>query len=349
MNKRLFVSVIVCTYNGENRIKDCLDALITQDYPQDRYETIVVDDGSTDRTDEIVSKYPVKIIKHRKNLGISSARNTGLRNANGTIVAYTDDDCIPKKSWIKNLVKSYTNGVIAVGGLTIPFSTKTIMEKYMAETGYGNPAPLEFRKSKNPFYRFYIYLKDMFWPITTNQNDPVQVTDIYTGNASFRKRVLKEAGEWEEDLNSSEDLEMCEKLNEKFKNKKILFTKKAVVIHKHQTSFFYFLKQTFKRSEDILKCYLKYNKIPPVFPLPLFILLLIFIIGYFNILLGFLTLIISPHFFYLWWSIKFFRKLKLYYLLFPYMQFSLELATILGILRGFIILKLRNKNESNKK
>ena len=104
--------------------------------------------------------------------------------------------------------------------------------------------------------------------------------------------------------------------------------------------FFYFLKQTFKRSEDILKCYLKYNKIPPVFPLPLFILLLIFIIGYFNILLGFLTLIISPHFFYLWWSIKFFRKLKLYYLLFSYMQFSLELATILGMLRGFIRLKL---------
>ena len=340
MNKKPFVSIVVCTYNGENRIKDCLDALITQDYPQDRYETVVVDDGSTDRTDEIVSKYPVKIIKHRKNLGISSARNTGLRNANGTIVAYTDDDCIVKKVWLKNLVKFYRDDIVAVGGLIIPFSVRTIMEKYMAETGYGNPAPLEFRKSKNPLYRFYIYLKDMFWPITITQKDPVQVSSIYTGNASFRKKILKEVGEWEEDLNSSEDSEMCEKLNKKFKNKKILFTKKAVVIHKHQTSFFYFLKQTFKRSENTLKYYLKYNKIPPVFPFPLFILLLTFLVGYFNILLGFLTLIISPHFFYLWWSIKFFRKLKLYYLLFPYMQFSLELTTILGMLRGFIRLKL---------
>jgi glycosyltransferase involved in cell wall biosynthesis len=340
MNKIPFVTVIVCTYNGEKHIKDCLDALTKQDYPKDKYETIVVDDGSTDRTDEIVSKYPVKIIKHRKNLGISSARNTGLRNANGTVVAYTDDDCIPKTSWLKNLIKFYTDDVIAVGGLTIPFSTKTIMEKYMAEIGYGNPTPLEFRKSKNPLYRFYIYLKDMFWQITTNEKNPIQVGSIYTLNASFIKKILEEAGEWEEDLNSSEDSEMCEKFNKKFKNKKILFTKKAVVIHKHRTSFIYFLKQTFKRSEDTLKCYLKYNKIPPVFPLPLFILLLIFIIGYFNILLGFLTLIISPHFFYLWWSIKFFSKLKLYYLVFPYMQFSLELAATLGILKGFVRLKL---------
>ncbi len=340
MNKIPFVTVIVCTYNGEKYIKDCLDALTKQDYPKDKYETIVVDDGSTDRTNKIVSEYSVKVIKHEKNLGICSARNTGLRNANGTIVAYTDDDCIPKTSWLKNLIKFYTDDVIAVGGLTIPFSCSTIMEKYMAETGYGNPAPLEFRKSKNPFYRFYIYLKDMFWPITTNQKDPIQVGSIYTLNASFIKKILEEAGEWEEGLDFQEDQEMNDRLNKKFKNKKILFTKKAVVIHKHRTSFFYFLKQTFIRSENTLKCYLKYNKIPPVFPFPLFILLFTFLVGYFNILLGFFTLIILPHFFYLWWLIKFFRKIKLYYLLFPYMQFSLELAKILGMLRGFIRLKL---------
>jgi glycosyltransferase involved in cell wall biosynthesis len=339
MNKKPFASVIVCTYNGEDRIRDCLDSLIVQDYPRDRYEIIVVDDGSTDRTNKIVSEYSVKVIKHEKNLGICSARNTGLRNANGTIVAYTDDDCIPKKSWLKNLIKFYTDDVIAVGGLTIPFSCSTIMEKYMAETGYGNPAPLEFRKSKNPFYRFYIYLKDMFWPITTNQKDPIQVGSIYTLNASFIKKILEEAGEWEDGFDFREDQEMSDRLNKKFKNKKILFTKKAVVIHKHRTSFFYFLKQTFIRSENTLKCYLKYNKVPPVFPFPLLILLLTFLVGYFNILLGFLTLIISPQFFYLWWFVKFLRKLKFYYLLFPYMQSILELSTILGMLRGFIRLK----------
>ena len=134
MNKIPFVTIIVCTYNGEKYIKDCLDALIEQDYPKDKYEIIVVDDGSIDKTNEIASKYSVKVIKHEKNLGICSARNTGLRNANGTIVAYTDDDCIVKKGWLKNLVKFYGDNVIAVGGLTVPFSCSTIMEKYMAET-----------------------------------------------------------------------------------------------------------------------------------------------------------------------------------------------------------------------
>jgi len=348
MNKKPFISIIVCVYNGENRIKDCLEALLAQDYPKNKYEIIVVDDGSTDKTNDIVSKYPIRVIKHRKNLGICSARNSGLRNAHGIIIAYTDDDCIPIKNWIKNLVKFYKDDVIAVGGLTIPFSTKAIMEKYMTETGYGNPAPLEFRKNNNPFYRFYIYLKDMFWPITTTQKDPIQVGSIYTLNASFLKIILEEAGGWVEGLDFREDLEMSDRLNKKFKNRKILFTKEAVVIHKHRTSFFYFLKQTFIRSENTLKCYLIYNKIPPIFPFPILIILFSLIVGYFNILLGSLALVVLPQFFYLWWLIKFIRKLKLFYLLFPYMQFALEFATILGIIRGFIRLKLKKKNNANK-
>jgi glycosyltransferase involved in cell wall biosynthesis len=340
MKKLPFVSIVVCTFNGSSRISDCLNSLSHQDYPKNSYEIIVVNDGSTDDILKILAQYPVKVVNHLENLGICAARNSGLQNASGSIVAYTDDDCIADKNWIRNLVKHYGINVIAVGGVTVPYSVNNLMEKYMAETGYGNPAPIEFRKNNNPFYRFYIYLKDMFWPITTNQKDPIQVGSIYTLNASFIKKILEEAGEWEEGFDFREDQEMSDRLNKKFKNKKILFTKKAVVIHKHRTSFFYFLKQTFKRSENTLKCYLNYNKIPPVFPFPLLILLLTFLVGYFNILLGFLTLIILPQFFYLWWLIKFFRKLKFYYLLFPYMQSILELATILGMLRGFIRLKL---------
>ncbi|GAH48174.1 unnamed protein product [marine sediment metagenome] len=86
MNKKPFISIVLYTCNEEKYIKGCLDALSTQDYPKDRYEIIVVDDGSTDRTNEIVSKYSVKVTKHRKNLGIGSARNTGLRNANVRIL-----------------------------------------------------------------------------------------------------------------------------------------------------------------------------------------------------------------------------------------------------------------------
>ena len=86
MNKKPFISIVLYTCNEEKYIKDCLDALIKQDYPKDRYEIIVVDDGSTDRTNEVVSKYPAKVTNHKKNLGICSTRNTGLRNANVKIL-----------------------------------------------------------------------------------------------------------------------------------------------------------------------------------------------------------------------------------------------------------------------
>lgn len=351
MNKRLLVSVIVCTYNGENRIRDCLEALIIQDYPKDRYEIIVVDDGSTDGTNEIVSEYPVKVIKHKKNLGICSARNTGLHNANGTIVVYTDDDCTPKRSWLENLVKFYRDDVVAVGGLTVPFSCNTITEKYMAETGYGNPAPLEFGKSKNPLYRFLVYLKDMFFPVTATSNPLIEVYTIYTSNASFRKNILEQIGGWDEDLKFGGDTEICLRIHKKLVGKKILFTNKAKIIHKHHTSFIKFLKDIFLRNGDRIKYYLKYKKIPPIFPFPIFIILITLISWVFNLFYGFFSLLFLPQILYIWWPIKFFKKLKLYYLLFPYIQFILELATTLGMFMGYIkqTLKQHYKNETKHK
>ena len=352
MNKKPFVSVIVCTYNGEDRIRDCLDALIAQDYPRDRYETIVVDDGSTDNTSKVVSKYPTKLIRHKKNLGTYTSRNTGLRNAKGEIVAYTDDDCIQNKSWLKNLVKPYNNkNVVAVGGITESFSYNTIAEKYMAETGYGNPISLESGKLKNPLDRFLRYLKDMFFPVTFTSNSLTEVYAIATLNASFRKNILKQIGGWDDDLKFGGDTEICTRIHEKLIGKKILCTNKAKIFHKHRTSFFKFLKDIFLRNEDRLKYYQKYKKIPPIFPFPIFIILASLISSAFNLFYGFLFLLFLPQILYIWWLIKFFKKLKPYYLIFSYMQFSLELATMLGMLRGYIkqTLKQQDKNETKHK
>jgi glycosyltransferase involved in cell wall biosynthesis len=340
MNKLPLVSIIITTYNREKYIGVCMNALTKQDYPRDRYEIIVVDDGSVDKTSDVVLKYPVKLIRHEKNLGIPYGRNTGLKNAKGEIIAITDDDCIADKKWLKNLIEPYKNTeIIGVGGIVLPYSCNHITEKYMFETGYGNPAPIDFGKSKNPLYRFLIYLKDMFKPVAM-QGGIIQVQNIYTGNASFRKKDLEHIGGFDEKLKTSEDTDVCTRLNMKFRNKKIVFTNKSIILHKHHTSFFCFLKQTFMRSTKTLQHYLKHNKIPPVFPFPMFTLLLTFIVVYFNLFLGLLTLVILPQILYLWWLVKFFKRHKFYYLLFPYMQFSLELATIFGMFRGFIDLEL---------
>jgi glycosyltransferase involved in cell wall biosynthesis len=102
-----FFSVVICTYNGSATIKDTLEGLKQLRYP--RFEVIVVNDGSKDNTAEIVRQYDnVKLIT-TTNCGLSSARNTGMYNAKGDIVAYIDDDAYPDAHWLHYLAYAYNN------------------------------------------------------------------------------------------------------------------------------------------------------------------------------------------------------------------------------------------------
>jgi len=112
------ISVIVCTYNGSKTIRDCLEGLLALEYPN--YEVIIVDDGSTDGTREIVKQYGFRVIS-TANRGLSSARNTGLEAASGEIVAYLDDDAFPDPHWLTFLASSFMNTRhVGFGGPNIP-------------------------------------------------------------------------------------------------------------------------------------------------------------------------------------------------------------------------------------
>ncbi len=112
-----FISVVVCSYNGSSTIRDTLSALMKLDYP--KFEVIVINDGSKDNLVSIVNEYPVKLIT-TLNKGLSSARNTGMNNAKGEIVAYIDDDAYPEEHWLHYLAYAYTNSThAAMGGPNI--------------------------------------------------------------------------------------------------------------------------------------------------------------------------------------------------------------------------------------
>jgi len=109
------VSVVVCTYNGSGTLEQCLKSLQVLHYPD--YEVIVVDDGSTDDTCEILTRFPDVRAIHQANMGLSVARNVGLREATGVIVAFTDSDCFADPEWLTHLVHQLLrSGAGAVGG-----------------------------------------------------------------------------------------------------------------------------------------------------------------------------------------------------------------------------------------
>ena len=92
----LHISIILPVYNVENYISDCLDSLLSQDIPEDNYEIICVNDGSTDKSAEIISCYAMKnrnihLIK-QENRGVSNARNNGLNVAKGNYIWFIDPD-----------------------------------------------------------------------------------------------------------------------------------------------------------------------------------------------------------------------------------------------------------------
>ena len=96
------VSVVVCSYNGGRTLPQCLQSLSELDYPD--YEVILVDDGSTDKTQEIAARFPEITNVLQANLGLSVARNVGLKYATGEIIAYTDSDCFADPNWLTHLV-----------------------------------------------------------------------------------------------------------------------------------------------------------------------------------------------------------------------------------------------------
>src|SRR5438034_6118354 len=108
------ISVVVCSHNGARTIRDCCEGLLKLDYPN--YEVIVVDDGSTDRTAALASRYGFRVIS-TENRGLSNARNTGMEAATGEIVAYIDDDAYPDPHWLTYLAATFlSTSHVGVGG-----------------------------------------------------------------------------------------------------------------------------------------------------------------------------------------------------------------------------------------
>jgi glycosyltransferase AglE len=94
------VSVIVPVYNGEKTVEALIRSLLLLDYPRDRLEIILVDNGSTDSTVSIARRHPVTVLVEDSVRSSYAARNLGLRHARHDLVAFTDADCVVDAQWL---------------------------------------------------------------------------------------------------------------------------------------------------------------------------------------------------------------------------------------------------------
>ncbi len=125
-NKIRSLSVIVSVHNEENNIESCLQSLVNQDFPAENFEIIVINDRSTDRTEEIIVKWAKKY-KNIKSLNIKftppgifskkHALNEGIKLSSSDILCFTDADCLPGPNWLQGIVSVFHSDSSMVVGL----------------------------------------------------------------------------------------------------------------------------------------------------------------------------------------------------------------------------------------
>lgn len=99
------LSVIIPVRNGEQTLEKCLSSVFDQKYFPPKFEVVVINDGSTDKTVEIAKKFPVRLIKLPKNQGRISAREIGVKKARYQYLFFIDSDCYPSQNWLGEILK----------------------------------------------------------------------------------------------------------------------------------------------------------------------------------------------------------------------------------------------------
>lgn len=206
------VSVIVPVYNGERTLRGCLDALVSQAAPGLDYEVLVVDNGSTDGTWELINSYgaPVRGLQETRLRGSYAARNTGIAASRGRIIAFTDADCVPRPNWLKLLVDGFDDPTVGcVGGQVVGLPPQSAAEVFAQRKGVLNQEQA-FKGSYRPHFA--------------------------TANVAYRREVLEELGGFEACLESGGDADLCWRM-QKETDWGIRFQPAALVEHHHRMNW----------------------------------------------------------------------------------------------------------------
>lgn len=233
INNHPFCSIVVLNYYGEKILRITLDSLLRLDYPKDKYEIIIVDNNSKDKSKEIINRFikthkNIKGIFLKQNLGFAKGNNIGIQNAQGKYVILLNNDCIVNINWLKELVNTAEKDekIFAVNSKIKLFKTNKIQNAgIMAfQDGYARDIGAIVK------YQSQDYEEDI--------NQYATEKDIYAACGAavlFRKNVFSKIGFLDERFFMYyEDVEISERA--RFHGFKIKYCPKAEVYHHHAYS-----------------------------------------------------------------------------------------------------------------
>jgi GT2 family glycosyltransferase len=222
--KRPSFSVIVPTYDRPEAVRRLLLALQRLEYPEDRFEVVVVDDGGATPLDAVVDgvRYGFGVTLLRQaNAGPASARNMGAQRARGQYLAFTDDDCEPDNDWLDALARRFdVEPDVMVGGRTV----NALRENVYSEAS---------QTIVDLVYGHY-------------NRDPLNARFVASSNLALPAEDFREVGGFDTSFPSAggEDRELCRRWIAT--GRRIVFEPDAVVLHAHSLSTKAFFRQHFE-------------------------------------------------------------------------------------------------------
>ena len=214
------VSIVIPTYGRPGQLAQCLRSVARLDYPRDRFEVIVVDDGSPTPLDPVVAGFDRQVcltLIRQENAGPSAARNAGSARACGDYLAFTDDDCQLDPGWLRALADVWAESPDCMaGGLTLN-----------AADGISSATS---QLIVDVVYRHY-------------NPDPAHARFLASNNMALPARTLREIGGFDPYFRTSEDRDLCDRwIHQGYR---IIYTPAAVVHHARPMNAVAFCRQHF--------------------------------------------------------------------------------------------------------
>tara|TARA_B100002052_G_scaffold114068_1_gene105054 strand:- start:152 stop:1075 length:924 start_codon:yes stop_codon:yes gene_type:complete len=217
MDEIISIDIVIPCYNVENIIEKCLNSLLSQSYPRDKYHCYFVNDYSDDSTGRILDRYSghqnITIIHHEQNKGLSATRNTGAIRGDAEMVGFLDGDMIVENDWIESFLPYFKKTIIGIMGDNSPPPDIILnpIEKYYFGTKRG---ARQFRDGDQISFQYMLY-----------------------GNAMIKRSVLSEVGFFDESIiqYGGEDTDLSAKIWNKYRGG-FIFSKKPNAVHFHRRS-----------------------------------------------------------------------------------------------------------------